>query len=369
MIPFCDINTSHSGLRPQLEEAFHRVLDSGNLIMGGELDAFETEFAEYCGAQHCIGVGNGLDALALTLRAKGIGPGDEVIVPSHTFIATWLAVSMVGAVPVPVEIDANLYTLDPHRIREKLTTKTRAIIPVHLYGLPADMDPINQIAVDAGLFVLEDAAQAHGARYNGVRSGKLGNAAAFSFYPTKNLGALGDGGAVVTDDETLANELRQLRNYGSKKKYVHDSAGVNSRLDELQAAFLRIKLPHLDLWNTSRRKLAERYSNGLKHISGVKIPVIPEGCEHVFHLYVIQSNYRDELAAFLKKKGINVLTHYPIAPHMQGAYAGMPCSGNSLPIAEQAAKDCLSLPLWPQMSIAEVEAVVDCIKEFMQFHS
>lgn len=369
MIPFCDINSSHSDLKPELDDAFHRVLSSGNLIMGEELGAFEAEFAEYCGAKHCIGVGNGLDALALTLRAKGIGPGDEVIVPSQTFIATWLAVSMVGAVPVPVEIDRNLYTLDSHRIKEKLTKKTAAIIPVHLYGLPAEMDQINRIAIDAGLFVLEDAAQAHGARYNGVRSGKLGDAAAFSFYPTKNLGALGDGGAVVTDDDGLANELRQLRNYGSKKKYVHDTAGVNSRLDELQAAFLRIKLPHLDAWNSNRRHLAQRYTDGLTDVPGVKVPVTPKGSEHVFHLYVIQSSYRDELAAYLKSKGITVLTHYPIAPHMQSAYAGLQYPSNSLPIAEQAANDSLSLPLWPQMNTTEVDSVVTCIKEFMQLHS
>lgn len=365
MIPFCDINSVHDELENELVETFRGVLRSGHLIMGEELTAFENEFAAYCDAKHCVGVGNGLDALALALRAKGIGPGDEVIVPSQTFIATWLAVSMVGATPVPVEIDEGQYTIDPNRILEKLTPKTSAIIPVHLFGLPADMDSINSIAKDFGLFVLEDAAQSHGARCNGVRSGKLGHAAAFSFYPTKNLGGMGDGGAVVTDDDNLANNLRRLRNYGSSQKYVHEIAGVNSRLDEFQAAVLRVKLRHLDNWNSKRIQLAARYAEGLRDISGLTLPIVPPGREHVFHLYVVRTARRDALSEYLGKKGISALIHYPTAPHMQNAYAELKIDPDSLPLATQAANQTLSLPMWPQMTSSQVDTVVLHIREFM----
>lgn len=364
MIPFFDMNSGHDEIETHLVNAFHRVVKSGHVIMGTELRAFEDEFAEYCGASHCIGVGNGLDALALTLRAKGVGPGDEVIVPSQTFIATWLAVSMVGAVPIPVEVNDE-YLIDPTKIRDKLTRKTRAIIPVHLFGLPADMDEINVIANESDLFVLEDAAQAHGARYKGRSTGNLAHAAAFSFYPTKNLGALGDGGAVVTNDTNLAHDLRRLRNYGSQQKYVHEVAGVNSRLDEMQAAFLRVKLPHLDSANARRRILATRYSEGLANVPGIKIPRVPPEREHVFHLYVIECQRRDELHAYLQANKVSTLIHYPVAPHMQGAYSHLGLADNSLPIAKRMADQSLSLPMWPQMKEQDVDEVISHIREFM----
>jgi dTDP-4-amino-4,6-dideoxygalactose transaminase len=365
MIPFFDIHAGHAALKAEFSAAFDRVLASGHVIMGPELTAFESAFAEFCGAKHCIGVGNGLDALALALRARGIGPGDEVIVPSQTFIATWLAVSMVGATPVPVEIDEATYTLDPKLIPAKLTDKTAAIIPVHLYGLPADMEAINRIAKDSGLFVLEDAAQAHGARHAGKRAGALGHAAAFSFYPTKNLGGMGDGGAVVTDDDALASELRKLRNYGSREKYVHETAGVNSRLDELQAALLMPKLARLDEWNEKRRVIAARYSAGLAKTPGIEIPVVPAGCEHVYHLYVIQTATRDALHEYLKGQGIATLIHYPIAPNAQAAYRELGISNEAVPIAARVAAQTLSLPIWPQMSLDTVDEVVRHINNFV----
>jgi dTDP-3-amino-3,4,6-trideoxy-alpha-D-glucose transaminase len=364
MIPFFDIHPGHDELADELSEAFQRVMKSGNLIMGPEVAAFETEFAAYCGAKHCIGMGNGLDALALTLRAKGIQAGDEVLVPSQTFVATWLAVSMVGATPVPVEIEPSTYAIDPHRIEEKLSRKTKAIIPVHLYGLPAAMDEVNAIARPRGIFVLEDAAQAHGSTIHGKKSGSLGDAAAFSFYPTKNLGCMGDGGAVVTSDDSLAERLRMLRNYGSTKKYVHEIAGVNSRLDELQAALLRVKLRRLDESNARRRSLARRYSEALEGVGDIRVPLVPEGSTHVFHLYVISTARRAELASYLADRGVHTLVHYPIAPHMQGAYASLGYSSSDLPLGTAAAAETLSLPLWPQMSPEQVDAVAGHIRAF-----
>ena len=260
-VPFLDLGRLHQSIRAPLDAAYHRVMDSGWFIMGPELEAFEAEFAQYCEVKHCIGVGNGLEALHLLLRAYGIGPGDEVIVPSNTFIATWLAVTQCGATPVPVEPDVNTHNIDPALIAAAITPRTRAIMPVHLYGQPADMDPINEIAAKHGLIVIEDAAQAQGARYKGRRTGSLGHAAGTSFYPGKNLGALGDGGAVLTSDDAIADKVRQLRNYGSKIKYQHDLAGYNSRLDEMQAAFLRVKLTVLDDWNALRSEIADQYSS------------------------------------------------------------------------------------------------------------
>ena len=365
MISFFDINAGHAELGNGLQDAFKRVLESGSIIMGAELQAFEEEFAAYCGVKHCIGVGNGLDALALALRARGIGPGDEVLVPSQTFIASWLAVSMTGATPVPVEIDPATYGIDATRLRDHVTPRTKAIMPVHLYGSPADMDAINAIAREFNLFVLEDAAQAHGAYYKGKRAGALGHAAGFSFYPSKNLGALGDGGAIVTDDDQLAADLRRLRNYGSNKKYVHEVAGVNSRLDELQAAILRVKLPSLDHGNERRRAIAERYTAGLQGIADLHTPASVEGATPVYHLYVIRTTRRDELVAYLGKQGVTCLIHYPIAPHQQGAYADLGIPADSLPLANQAAAQTLSLPIWPQMPLSHVDEVIAHIKQFM----
>lgn len=366
MISFFDINAGHAELGNGLQDAFARVLASGSIIMGPELQAFEEEFAAYCGVKHCIGVGNGLDALALALRARGIGPGDEVLVPSQTFIASWLAVSMTGATPVPVEIDLATYGIDAKRLRDHVTPRTKAIMPVHLYGSPADMDAINAIAREFDLFVLEDAAQAHGAYYKGKRAGSLGHAAGFSFYPSKNLGALGDGGAIVTDDDQLAADMRRLRNYGSNKKYVHEVAGVNSRLDELQAAILRVKLPALDHGNERRRAIAERYTAALQGIADLHTPQSVDGATPVYHLYVIRTSKRDELAAHLAAQGVTCLIHYPIAPHQQGAYADLKIAADSLPLANQAAAQTLSLPIWPQMPLSQVDEVIAHIKQFMR---
>lgn len=363
MIPFFDMQAVQTALKPQLSEAFERVSRSGHMILGPELAAFEEEFARYCGVRFCIGVGNGLDALALTLRAWDIGPGDEVLVPSHTFIATWLAVSMVGATPVPVEIDEH-YMLDPRCLAERITPRSAAVIPVHLYGQAAPMDEIREIASKAGLLVLEDAAQAHGAMYRERRCGSLGHAAAFSFYPTKNLGAMGDGGGIVTDDPALADKLKALRNYGSKAKYVHEVSGVNSRLDELQAAILRVKLPHLDDWNERRRAIARHYTSRLEGLEGIETPLIAPNNEHVFHLYVIRAREREKLMQFLASREIAGAIHYPVAAHMQGAFSMLGIPANDLPLARRAAEEVLSLPLWPQMRIEDADRVIEALHDF-----
>lgn len=354
-IAFLDLGAAYQEIKTELDDAIQRVLGSGWYILGEELEAFEAEFAAYCGARHCVGVGNGLDALHLILRAYGIGPGDEVIVPAHTFIATWLAATHAGAKPVPVETrDDATYTMAPELIAAAITSRTKAIIPVHLYGRPADMDPVNRVAARHGLKVIEDAAQAHGARYRGRQVGSLGDAAAFSFYPGKNLGAFGDGGAVTTSDGELAAKLRSLRNYGSSAKYVHDLMGLNSRLDPLQAAILRVKLRHLDEWNARRLSLAECYRRQLGG-TDVQLPDISPGFASVFHLFVIRSKKRDALQAGLQEAGIGTLIHYPIPPHKQGAYSSL-CSLN-LPIAERLAAEVLSLPMGPHLFLADAERV------------
>ena len=329
--------------------------------MGPELEAFETEFAHYCEVKHCIGVGNGLEALHLLLRAYGIGFGDEVIVPSNTFIATWLAVSQCGATPVPVEPNVNTHNIDPALIAAAITSRTRAIMPVHLYGLPADMDPINEIAARNGLIVIEDAAQAQGARYKGRRAGSLGHAAATSFYPGKNLGALGDGGAVLTDDDAIADKIRQFRNYGSKVKYQHDLAGYNSRLDEMQAAFLRTKLAVLDDWNARRREIADQYSTLLAN-ANIVLPQVPAYAESVWHLYVIRSKQRDALKTHLESHGVSTVIHYPKPPHRQACYHDY--ENQPLPIAEMLAGEVLSLPMFPALNAGEVNRVVAAIRGF-----
>lgn len=353
-VPFLDLGRLHQSIRGPLDAAYRRVVDSGWFIMGPELEAFEAEFAQYCEVKHCIGVGNGLEALHLLLQAYGIGPGDEVIVPSNTFIATWLAVTECGATPVPVEPNIDTHNIDPALIANAITSRTRAIIPVHLYGQPADMDPINVLAAKHGLIVIEDAAQAQGARYKGRRAGSLGHAAATSFYPGKNLGALGDGGAVLTNDDAIADKVKQLRNYGSKVKYQHDLAGYNSRLDEMQAAFLRAKLTVLDEWNARRREIATQYS---KFLAGadIALPFVPEYAESVWHLYVIRSKKRDALKAHLEQQGVATVIHYPIPPHRQGCYQSY--QGHSLPIAEILAEEVLSLPMSPALNAGEVEFV------------
>ncbi|KQW90163.1 erythromycin biosynthesis sensory transduction protein eryC1 [Massilia sp. Root418] len=362
MIPFLDLSAMHAELRPQLDDAFRRVLDSSNFILGPETAAFEREFADYCGARHCIGVGNGLDALFLTLKAWGVGPGDEVIVPSNTFIATWLAVSYTGATPVPVEPDPRTMNIDPALIEAAITPRTRAIMPVHLYGQPADMDPIMELAARRGLKVLEDAAQAHGARYKGRRAGTLGHAAGFSFYPGKNLGALGDGGAIVTNDDTLAEQLRTLRNYGSKVKYYNEVQGHNSRLDELQAALLRTKLPLLDGWNVRRRALAAQYSAALQG-SGLVPQHVPEWAEPVWHLYVVRSAQRQQLQEGLAARGIQTIIHYPVPPHLQPAYAELKLEPGRFPVSEAIHAEVLSLPFWPQMQDSQQAEVAAACRQ------
>lgn len=336
-------------------------MDSGWFILGPELEAFESEFAHYCNVKHCIGVGNGLEALHLLLNAYGIGPGDEVIVPSNTFIATWLAVSQCGATPVPVEPDINTHNLDPSAIEAAITPATRVIIPVHLYGQVADMDPIVSLARKYGLIVIEDAAQAQGGTYKGRLAGGLGDAAGTSFYPGKNLGALGDGGAVLTNDEEIAKKVKLLRNYGSSKKYQHDLAGRNSRMDELQAAFLRVKLRVLDRCNDERRHIASQYSHLLRDTS-VQIPCTHPDVMPVWHLYVIRSNERDALKAHLEDRGIATVIHYPIPPHRQRCYRES--HQQILPVAEQFAREVLSLPIYPGLTDEDVDRIANAIRSF-----
>jgi dTDP-4-amino-4,6-dideoxygalactose transaminase len=358
-VPFLDLRAAHLELKPELEAAFARVLESGWYILGAEVEAFEIEFARYCGVKHCIGVGNGLDALHLALQAYGIGPGDEVIVPAHTFIATWLAVSACGATPVAVDVREDTYNMDPDSLSAAISPRTRAIMPVHLYGQPADMDAINDIAKRNGLVVIEDMAQAQGARYRGKRCGSLGHAAGTSFYPGKNLGALGDGGAVLTDDDAIADKVRLLRNYGSRVKYDHEIKGCNSRLDEFQAAFLRVKLAHLDEWNERRSRIAERYSDSLLG-RNIRVPDAPAWATPVWHLYVIRSPVRGELQSYLQKAGIGTGIHYPNPPHNQPCYSGQ--ARDHFPIAEILAQQVLSLPMYPTLREDEVERVIQAIQ-------
>jgi dTDP-4-amino-4,6-dideoxygalactose transaminase len=360
-VAFLELKAPHAALREELTEAFQRVLASGWFVLGPELEAFEAEFAAYCGARHCIGVGNGLEALHLILKAYGIGPGDEVIVPSNTFIATWLAASHCGAKPVPVEPLDAFYNIDPRRIEAAITPRTRAIMPVHLYGQPADMAPILAIAGKHGLKVIEDAAQAHGARYKGRRTGSLGHAAGFSFYPGKNLGALGDGGAITTNDDNLAHRIRLLRNYGSEAKYRHEMQGFNSRLDELQAALLRVKLKHLDDWNARRRDIAAAYLGGLAG-TGLVLPMVPAWAEAVWHLFVVRSPARQQLQDSLAASGIQTLIHYPTPPHLQPAYCMLGLVEGSLPVTEAIHREVLSLPMDPYLADNELVRVIAAIQ-------
>lgn len=349
-VPYLSLAAGYDELRGEIEAAVLRSLRSGRYIGGEEVEGFEEEYARYCGARHCVGVGNGLDALTLALEALGIGPGDEVIVPADTYIATWLAVTRCGATPVPVEPLAATCNLDPERIEAALTPRSRAILPVHLYGQPADLDPILALARRRRLRVVEDAAQAHGARYKGQRVGAHGDAVAWSFYPGKNLGALGDAGAVTCNDGGLAERLRLLRNYGSAEKYRHERAGWNSRLDPVQAAVLRVKLRHLEEWNARRSRLAARYGEGLAAVAGLLLPAVPAWAEPAWHVYAVQSPERDRLRQRLAAAGVETLLHYPVPPHLQPAYAGLGLAAGRFPIAERIAAEELSLPIGPQLS-------------------
>jgi dTDP-4-amino-4,6-dideoxygalactose transaminase len=364
-VPFLDVQASYAEIAPELEAATRRVVASGWYLLGEEIAAFEREFAAYVGAKHCVGLGNGLDALHLSLRALGVGAGDEVIVPSNTYIATWLAVSYAGARPVPVEPDPRTYNLDPARIEAAITPRTKAILPVHLYGQPADMDPIGEVARRHGLRVLDDAAQVHGACYRGRRVGALADVTAWSFYPSKNLGALGDAGAITTDDDAIADRVRVLRNYGSRVKYVNEVQGYNSRLDEIQAAALRVKLAHLDEWNERRRRIAARYLAELDD-AGVVLPYAPEWADPVWHVFVVRSYDRDGLQQHLGQAGIGTVVHYPIPPHLQDAYRDLALPEGSFPLSEAIHREVISLPIGPHMSDEQVGAVITGVKDFAE---
>ena len=359
-VPFLDLKSINGAYREQLLEVAARVIDSGWYILGEEVTQFENEFANFCGAKFCVGVASGLDALSLSLRALGIGPGDEVIVPSNTYIATWLSVTHVGAGVVPVEPDIRTFNIDPNRIEDAITPRTRAIIPVHLYGQPADMDAISEIATRRGLHILEDSAQAHGARYRGKRLGTHGNAVAWSFYPGKNLGALGDGGAITTNDPLLAAQLRVLRNYGSQIKYHNETIGFNSRLDELQAAILRMKLPFLDRDNLQRQKIAQRYSERLAG-HGLGLPEVNSHVDHAWHLYTVLHPERDELASGIAERDIGTMIHYPVPPHLQPAYAFLELKVGAFPISEMIHNQILSLPIGPTQTIEDTDRVIDAV--------
>jgi dTDP-4-amino-4,6-dideoxygalactose transaminase len=359
-VPFLDLKSTYLELRTEIDEAVQRVLHSGGYIGGAEVEVFENAFADFCGARHVVSVANGLDALKLALLALDVGPGDEVIVPSHTFIATWLAVSQCGATPVPVEPTEGGFNIDPQQVVAHITPKTKGIIPVHLYGEPADLDPLIDIANRHGLFVLEDAAQAHGAVYRGRRIGSHGHAVAWSFYPGKNLGAFGDGGAVSTQDESLARRVRMLGNYGSRTKYVNDAIGYNSRLDPIQAAVLNAKLPRVGEWNARRSAIAERYNQAFGSL--LETPIAPQERQgHAWHLYVIRHPDRDRLQQLLSDAGITTLIHYPRPPHLQEAYAQLGLGAGSFPMAEQYAATVLSLPIGPHLMPAQVEHVIETV--------
>ena len=363
-IPFLDVRKAYLDLREEFDQAYQRVMSSGSYVLGREVENFENEFAQYCGVRNCIGVGNGLEALRLILSALDIGVGDEVIVPANTYIATWLAVSHVGGIPVPVEPVERTFNIDPDKVEAAITSRTKAIIPVHLYGQPADVDPLITIAKNYGLKVVEDAAQAHGARYKGRKTGGLCDAAGFSFYPGKNLGAFGDGGAVTTNDDSLAEKIRLLRNYGSSKKYIHEMIGLNSRLDELQAAFLRVKLRYLDHWNDKRKTIARRYLKELKEETSLVKPYVPNWTDPVWHLFVVRSINRDKLQKALEEMGIETLIHYPIPPHKQKAYSKIGFEMGAYPLTENIAEEILSLPIDPYLEVEQVNILLDMLNEF-----
>ena len=360
MIPFLDVGAAYRELRDDIDQAVARVLASGWYVLGPEVDAFEGEYAGYVEAAHCVSVANGLDALQLGLLALGVGPGDEVVVPSNTYVATWLAVSHCGATPVPVEPVEATHNMDPDLLQRAITARTKVILPVHLYGQPADMDPILRIAREHGLRVLEDAVQAHGSRYRDRRIGGHGDAVAWSFYPGKNLGAYGDGGAVTTDDSDVADRLRVLRNYGSRTKYVNEVRGFNSRLDPLQAATLRVKVPRLDEWNARRAAIARAYLDGLAD-TGLVLPQVPEWADPAWHLFVVRHPRRERLQRLLEERGVQTLIHYPIPPHRQQAYAD--AAFDEQPVASRLAEEVLSLPMGPHLSEEHLERTLAAVRE------
>jgi dTDP-4-amino-4,6-dideoxygalactose transaminase len=363
-IPFLDMKYPYLELKNELDAAYLRVMESGWYIGGEEVETFERDFAAYCGARYCVGVGNGLEALHLILRAYEIGPGDEVIVPSNTYIASWLAVTYAGATPVPVEPNLETYNIDISRISAAITTKTRAVMPVHLYGQPACMDEILEIAQKHSLHVIEDSAQSQGGVYAGRKTGNLGSAAGFSFYPGKNLGALGDAGAVVTNDTDLAHKVRVLSNYGSQKKYYNEIKGFNSRLDPLQAAFLKVKLKYLDNWNERRRKIADFYLKNLRGVSNLILPGVSPDAFHVWHIFLVRHPKRNRLQEYLAQNGIGTLIHYPIPPHLSDAYQDLGYKEKAFPLAELIANTALSIPMGPHLSLDDAAVVVEEIRSF-----
>jgi dTDP-4-amino-4,6-dideoxygalactose transaminase len=365
-VPFIDLGPAREELGGELDAAVERVMRSGWFLLGDELEEFERSFAEYCGVGHCVGVGSGLSALELGLKAAGIGPGDEVIVPAYTWIATWTAVSLTGATPVGVDVLAETYNIDPAAAAAAVTGRTAAIVPVHLRGEPAAIEPLRELAGERGLFLLEDAAQAHGARAAGTRAGALGDAAAFSFYPAKNLGSVGDGGAITTDDPALADRLRLLRNYGMRNRYEIESVGVNSRLDEIGAAALRTKLPHLDRWNDRRRALAAHYTAALAGEEAIELPVPPSWAEPVWHLFLAGVADRDAVIERLGERGVQALVHYPVLPHLAPPYLEEGHRRGEFPVAERLADRALSLPMYPQLPDSGRDLVVAALREALR---
>ena len=364
IVPFLSFSPQHDPIRSEVLAAIADVYDKQWYVLGEQVKAFESEYSAFNQVAHTVGVANGLDALHLALEALGVRPGDEVIVPSNTYIATWLAVSFVGATPVPVEPNPDTYNLDPARLASALTARTKGIMPVHLYGQACEMGPIMDFAKAHGLWVVEDNAQAQGATWQSGITGSFGNVNGTSFYPGKNLGALGDAGAITTNDDSLAHKIQTLRNYGSQKKYYNEIVGHNSRLDELQAAVLRVKLKKLPTWTKQRQLIASLYDRYLVGVGDLHLPMIATGATHVYHLYVVRTNHRDALQQHLTQQGIGTLIHYPVPPHRQQAYAHLSIPAGTYPIAEELANTCLSLPMWPGMTEEHVVRVTTAIQGF-----
>lgn len=363
-IPFYSFDTQHQPLRKEMQDAFLRVYDSNQLILGGELEAFEKAYAQYSSTKYCCGVANGLDALIISLKACGIGPGDEVIVPSNTYIATWLAVEACNAKVLPVEPDPATYNIDPVKIQEALNPRVKAIIAVHLYGQSCRMDHIMDIARAHNIYVIEDNAQAQGAYCNGIITGSIGDINGTSFYPGKILGALGDAGAITSNNQALFNTATTLRNYGSQKKYYNDLKGMNSRLDTMQAAFLSIKLKYIQSWIEDRQQIAQAYHQGLQNAGDCILPVTDPNCTHVYHIYCIRTNKRDALQKYLTDHGIHTLIHYPLPPHLQKAYASAGWKKGNFPLAEEIADTCISLPIYPGLTQDTIQYICDHIQQF-----
>lgn len=363
-VPFLNLEPMHKLIRPEIMKSFQEVYDANWFVLGTKLESFEKEYAEFNDTKYAIGVSNGLDALHLSLKALNIKEGDEVIIPTNTYIATALAVSYIGAKPVFVEPDINTYNIDPNKIKAEITLKTKAIMPVHLYGQACDMDSIMEVAKMNNLVVIEDNAQAHGSTFKGKITGSFGSANGTSFYPGKNLGALGDAGAITTNDFNLAKKISILRNYGSEKKYCNEEIGFNMRLDEIQSAFLSVKLKYLNMWTKQRVEIANQYNSNLKDVGDLILPFVHPDASHVYHLYVIRTKSRDKLQKFLTDNGIGSLIHYPIPPHLQNAYKDLGFKKGDFPIAEELSNTSLSLPIWPGMSSSNVSEVVEVIKSF-----